>query len=196
MPMFLIKWIQKIGVWFELLNVVPLMRGHLCRDTFGLAPRCPLIRGTTVYSKIWAPPHKRVQNGLVPAHVLIPGYHRITGVCHRLYPPGEKNWACPKLSLGLANVPPITQRPTVWLTVFHCPHKIYHMVKFIVTWCRLSLLHDLPGWPWNSTGWRFLTCPSIIYMNDARACQKSVNPCYFKATRGNCMTMWQLHRTG
>ena len=26
------------------------MRGHLlCRDTFALAPRCPLIRGTTVY---------------------------------------------------------------------------------------------------------------------------------------------------
>ena len=25
------------------------MRGHLlCRDTFALAPRCPLIRGTTV----------------------------------------------------------------------------------------------------------------------------------------------------
>ena len=32
-------------------KVVPLMRGHLSRDTFALAPRCPLIRGTTVCIK-------------------------------------------------------------------------------------------------------------------------------------------------
>ena len=36
---------------------------------------------------------------------------------------------------------------------------------------------NCPGWLWNSTGWRFLIYPSIIW--------KIVIPCYFIVTRGN-----------
>ena len=46
-----------------------------------LSRRHAHIRKSSLYGKIWAPPHERVHNGLVPAPrpltVLIPGYYRV-----------------------------------------------------------------------------------------------------------------------
>ena len=102
-----------------------------------LSRRHAHVSKTSLYSTIWAPPHERVHNGLVPAPrpltVLIPGSHRVP--------------VCPKLSPGPAGSRrPLTghQRvhrslnaPPCALTVFHRPHKIYHTVAH----GRLSRCH-------------------------------------------------------
>ena len=48
----------------------------------------------------------RPTNGSITAsyrpHVHLPSSYRVFTVCHRLYPPGEKFWVCPKLSPGPA----------------------------------------------------------------------------------------------
>ena len=67
-----------------------------------LSRRHAHVRKPSLYSKIWAPTHERVHKGLVPDPVLLPCSYRVLTVCHRLYPPGEKFWVCPKLSPGLA----------------------------------------------------------------------------------------------
>ena len=93
----------------------------------------------------------RPTNGSITAsyrpHVLFPSSYRVLTVCHRLYPPGEKFWVCPKLSPGPAGSRrPLTghQRvhrslnaPPCALTVFHRPHEIYHTVAH----GRLSRCH-------------------------------------------------------
>ena len=61
----------------------------------------------SLYSKIWAPPHERVHHYTVkyghrPTNGSITASYRVLTVCHRLYPPGEKFLAWPKLSPGLA----------------------------------------------------------------------------------------------
>ena len=103
-----------------------------------LSRRHAHVRKPSLCSKLWAPPHERVHNGLIPAHVLLPCSYRVLTVCHRLYPPGEKFWVCPKLSPGLAgSCRPLTghwrvhrsiNAPPCALTMFHRPHKIYHTV--------------------------------------------------------------------
>ena len=84
----------------------------------------------------------RPTNGSITAsyrpHVPLPSSYRVLTVCHRLYPPGEKLWVCPKLSPGPAGSRrPLTghQRvhrslnaPPCAHTVFHRPHEIYHTV--------------------------------------------------------------------
>ena len=103
-----------------------------------LSRRHAHVSKPSLYSTIWAPPHERVHNGLMPGPrpltVLIPGSHRVPP----LYPPGEKFLVCPKLSPGPAGSRrPLTghQRvhrslnaPPCALTVFHRPHEIYHTV--------------------------------------------------------------------
>ena len=93
----------------------------------------------------------RPKNGSITAsyrpNVLLPCSYRVITVCHRLYPPGEKFWVCPKLSPDLAG----SRRPLMghWrlhrslnappcaLTVFHRLHEIYHTVAH----GRLSRCH-------------------------------------------------------
>ena len=99
-----------------------------------LSRRHAHVSKPSLYSTIWAPPHERVHNGLVPGPrplaVLIPGSHRV--------PPLVPTRVCPKLSPGPAGSRrPLTghQRvhrslnaPPCALTVFHRLHEIYHTV--------------------------------------------------------------------
>ena len=95
---------------------------------------------------IWAPPHERVHNGLVPAPrpltVLIPGSHSVPPLV-----PTRRKVLSPKLSPGPAGSRrPLTghqhvhrslNAPPCALTVFHRLHEIYHTVAH----GRLSRCH-------------------------------------------------------
>ena len=97
-----------------------------------LSRRHAHVRKPSLYSTIWAPPHKRVHNGFVPAPrpptILIPGSHRVPP----LVPAQRKVLSMPKNFDGSRR--PLTghQRvhrslnaPPCALTVFHRLHEMY-----------------------------------------------------------------------
>ena len=63
-----------------------------------------------------------------------------------------------------------------WTCVYVCRSCfiIYFMLCFIIIYASMSLLL-CPGWLWNSTGWRFLTYPSIMlgYIKNRHPVQKA-----------------------
>ena len=93
-----------------------------------LSRRHAHVSKPSLYSTIWAPPHKRVHNGLVPGPrpltVLIPGSHRVPP----LVPTRRKVLSMSKTFAGSRRVSPavngpptcspIAQRPAV------CPHRV------------------------------------------------------------------------
>ena len=103
-----------------------------------LSRRHAHVSKPSLYSTIWAPPHERVHNGLVPGPrpltVLIPGSHRVPS----LVPTRRKVLRMSKTFAGSRLVSPAVnghQRvhrslnaPPCALTVFHRPHEIYHTV--------------------------------------------------------------------
>ena len=86
------------------------------------------VSKTSLYSTIWAPPHERVHNGLVPAPrpltVLIPSSHRVPPLVptRRKVLSMSKTFAGSRRVSPAANGPPtcspIAQRPAV------CPHRV------------------------------------------------------------------------
>ena len=93
-----------------------------------LSRRHAHVSKTSLYSTIWAPPHERVHNGLVPAPrpltVLIPGSHRVPPLVptRRKVLSMSKTFAGSRRVSPAANGPPtcspIAQRPAV------CPHRV------------------------------------------------------------------------
>ena len=95
----------------------------------------------------------RPTNGSITAsyrpHVLLPSSYRVLTMCHRLYPPGEKFWACSKTFAGSHR--PLTghQRvhrslnaPPCALAV--CPHRVPSpcstvSTKFTTRWHTVGL---------------------------------------------------------
>ena len=109
-----------------------------------LSRRYAQVSKPSPYSTLWAPPHKRINNGLIPAPhpltVLIPGSHHVP----LLVPTRRKVLSMSKTFAGSRR--PLTghQRvhrslnsPPCALTVFHRLHKIYHTVAH----GRLSQCH-------------------------------------------------------
>ena len=100
-----------------------------------LSRRHAHVRKLLLCSTVWAPPHERVHNGLVPASrpltVLIPGSIRVP-----LLVPTQRNvLSLPKTFAGSRRPPTGHQRvhrslnaPPCALTVFHRSHEIYHTV--------------------------------------------------------------------
>ena len=93
-----------------------------------LSRRHAHVRKPSLCSKIWAPPHELVHNGLVPAPrpltVLIPGSHRVPPLVstRRKVLSMSKTFAGSRRVSLAANWPltcaPIAQRPAV------CPHRV------------------------------------------------------------------------
>ena len=97
-----------------LRNMLPRRHAHVSKPS--------------LYSTIWAPPHERIHNGLVPGPrpltVLIPGSHRVPP----LVPTRRKVLSMSKTFAGSRRVSPavngpstcspIAQRPAV------CPHRV------------------------------------------------------------------------
>ena len=93
-----------------------------------LSRRHTHVSKPSLYSTIWAPPHERVHNGLVPGPrpltVLMPGSHRMPP----LVPTRRKVLSMSKTFAGSRRVSPavnrpstcspIAQRPAVW------PHRV------------------------------------------------------------------------
>ena len=97
-----------------------------------LSRRRAHVRKPSLCSIIWAPPHKQVHNGLVPAPrprtVLIPGSRRVPP----LVPTRRKVLSMPKTFAGSRRPQTGHQRvhrslnaPPCALTVFHRSHEIY-----------------------------------------------------------------------
>ena len=109
-----------------------------------LSRRHAHVRKPSLYSKLWAPPHERVHNGLVPAPrpltVLIPGSHRVPPLVstRRKVLSMSKTFAGSRRPLtGHWSVHRSINAPPCALTVFHRPHEIYHTVAH----GRLSRCH-------------------------------------------------------
>ena len=93
-----------------------------------LSRRHAHVSKTSLCSTIWATPHERVHNGLVPAPrpltVLIPGSHRVPPLVptRRKVLSMSKTFAGSRRVSPAANGPPtcspIAQRPAV------CPHRV------------------------------------------------------------------------
>ena len=93
-----------------------------------LSRRHAHVSKPSLYSTIWAPPHERVHNGLVPAPcaltVLIPGSHRVPPLVptRRKVLSMSKTFAGSRRVSPAANGPPtcspIAQRPAV------CLHRV------------------------------------------------------------------------
>ena len=108
-------------IWIDAPKYILSLRNMLSR-------RHAHVSKTSLYSTIWAPPHKRVHNGLVPAPrpltVLIPGSHRVPPLVptRRKVLSMSKTFAGSRRVSPAANGPPtcspIAQRPAV------CPHRV------------------------------------------------------------------------
>ena len=93
-----------------------------------LSTRHAHVSKTSLYSTIWAPPHERVHNGLVPAPrpptVLIPGSHRVPP----LVPTRRKVLSMSKTFAGSRRVSPAANGPPTCSPIAQrpagCPHRV------------------------------------------------------------------------
>ena len=94
-----------------------------------LSRRHAYVRKPSLCSKIWAPPHERVHNVLLPSSYL--GSHHVPPPVptRRKVLSMPKTFAGSRRSLtGHQRVHRLLNAPPCALAVFHRPHEIYHTV--------------------------------------------------------------------